>query len=71
MTFSSDSALLFAPAFLFDSRNSGLIFLRWVKNWIECGDCSGEVRARTEGVEGIYNLIRRTTVSINQIPQSS
>jgi hypothetical protein len=30
MALSSDSVPLFAPAFSFDRRNSGLIFLRWV-----------------------------------------
>jgi hypothetical protein len=32
--FSSDSALLFAPAFPFDRSNSGLIFFRWVDGLI-------------------------------------
>jgi len=36
-------------------------------------DPNGEVRRRTEGAEGVYNPIRRTTISTNQIlyPQSS
>jgi hypothetical protein len=33
-----DSAPLFVPAFPFDRRNSGLIFLRWVGGWITVGD---------------------------------
>jgi hypothetical protein len=41
------------------------------KHWTECGDPSGEVRARTVGAEGVCNLIGRTTISTNQIPQSS
>jgi hypothetical protein len=39
--------------------------------WTECGGSNGEVRARTLGAEGVYNPIRRTTISTNQTPQSS
>jgi hypothetical protein len=41
-----------------------------VKHWTEHGDPKGEVRARTEGAEGVYNLIGRTTISINQTPKT-
>jgi hypothetical protein len=40
-------------------------------HWTEHGKPNGEVRERKEGAEGVYNPIGRTTVSINQIPQSS
>jgi hypothetical protein len=46
--------------------------------WIytaKCGtehrDPSGEVRATTVRAEGVYNLIGRRTISINQTIQSS
>jgi hypothetical protein len=41
------------------------------KHWSECGHPNGEVRARTVGAEGVFNLIGRTTISTYQIPQSS
>jgi hypothetical protein len=34
----------------------------------EHGKPSGGVRARTEGAEGVCNLIGRTRISINQTP---
>jgi hypothetical protein len=34
-------------------------------------DLNGGVRGRTEGAEGISHPIGRTTISTNQIPQSS
>ena len=37
-------------------------------HWTECGVPNREVRERTEGVEGICNLIGRTTISTNQTP---
>jgi hypothetical protein len=37
----------------------------------ECGVPSREVRERTEGAEEVCNLIGRTSISTNQIPQSS
>jgi hypothetical protein len=41
------------------------------KHWIEHGDPNREVRARNVGVEGVFKLIGRTTVSTNKIPQNS
>jgi len=37
----------------------------------EVGDPSGRIRGRTEGAEGNYNPIGRTTISTNYTPQSS
>ena len=37
----------------------------------ECGVPNRGVRERTKGVEGVCNPIGRTTISINQTPQSS
>jgi len=34
-------------------------------------NCNGGVKGRTEGAEGVCNPIGRTTISTNQIPQSS
>jgi hypothetical protein len=39
--------------------------------WTEHGDPNGGVRRRTEGAEGVCNIIGRTTVSTNETPQSS
>jgi hypothetical protein len=47
---------------------------RWmltVNHWTEYWVTSGGVRERTEGAEGVYNPIGRTTISIRQTPQSS
>ena len=41
------------------------------KYWTEHGESEGEVRARTVGVEGVCNLIGRTTISTNQTPSQS
>jgi hypothetical protein len=40
------------------------------KHWSEYGDHKGEVRARTEGAEGVYNFTERT-IPTNQNSQSS
>jgi hypothetical protein len=40
-------------------------------HWTEHGDPNGGVRERTEGAEGVCNPIGRTTISTNQISQSS
>ena len=40
-------------------------------HWTEHRDPSGEVRGRNEGAEGVCNPIGRTTVSTNQMLQSS
>jgi hypothetical protein len=40
------------------------------KHWTEHRDPNGEVRARTIGTEGVFNLIRRTTIPTKQTPQS-
>ena len=37
-------------------------------HWTEHGDPNGGVRERTKGAEGVYNPIRRTTISTNQTP---
>jgi hypothetical protein len=37
----------------------------------EHGSPSGRVRRRTKGAEGICNPIGKTTISTNQMPQSS
>jgi hypothetical protein len=49
-----------------------------IKMWVhvanhqtECRDPNGGVRGRTKGAEGVCNPIGRTTLSTNQIPQSS
>jgi hypothetical protein len=42
-----------------------------VNRWIEVGHQYGRVRGRTEGAEGDYNPIGKTTVSTNWTPQSS
>jgi hypothetical protein len=41
------------------------------KHWTERGHPNGEVKARTVGTEGVYKPVGRTTISTNQIPQSS
>jgi len=41
-------------------------------HWTEHGDPNWGVRERTEGAEGVFNPIRRTTISTNQPdPQST
>jgi len=40
-------------------------------HWTENRVPNGGVRERTEGDEGVCNPIGRTTISINQTPQSS
>ena len=40
-------------------------------HWIEHRVHNGRVRERTDGVEGVYNPIGRTTISTNQTPQGS
>jgi hypothetical protein len=40
-------------------------------HWSEHGIPNGGVRERTEGAEGVSNPLGRTTISINQLPQSS
>jgi hypothetical protein len=40
-------------------------------HWTDQGFTNVRVRERTEGTEGVCNPIGRTTISINQIPQSS
>jgi hypothetical protein len=40
-------------------------------HWNEPGDPNGRVRGRSERAEGECNPIERTTVSTNQMPQSS
>jgi len=42
-----------------------------VNHWNEHGDHKGGVRGKTEGAEGVCNLIGRTTTSTNQMPQSN
>jgi hypothetical protein len=42
-----------------------------VNHWTEHRVPNGGVRERTEGAEGVYNPIGRTTISANQTPQSS
>jgi hypothetical protein len=37
-------------------------------HWTEYRVSNGEVRERTEGAEGVYNLIGRTKISTNQPP---
>jgi hypothetical protein len=54
-------------------RGSARSWLRQMRmltanHWTECRDPNGEVRARTEGVEGVCNPIGRTTISTNQTP---
>jgi len=39
-------------------------------HWTEHGDHNGGVRERTDGVEGVFSLIGRTTISTSQTPQS-
>jgi hypothetical protein len=41
------------------------------KHQTEHGDPNGGVRGMTEGAEGVYNSIGRTTISTNQILQNS
>jgi hypothetical protein len=36
--------------------------------WTEHGVPNGGVREMTEGAEGVYNPIERTTISTNQTP---
>jgi hypothetical protein len=38
------------------------------KYWTEHGESEGEIMARTVGVEGVCNLIGRTTISTNHSP---
>jgi hypothetical protein len=45
------------------------LWIYTTKHWTECGDLNGEVRVRTVRVEGVCNLIGRTTISMNQTPQ--
>jgi hypothetical protein len=40
-------------------------------HWTEHRILNGGVREKTEGAEGVYNPIGRTTISTNQNPQSS
>ena len=40
-------------------------------HWSETGDPNGRVMERSEGAEGECNPIGRSTVSTNQMPQSS
>jgi hypothetical protein len=35
------------------------------------GTAMKKIRGRTDGTEGVFNLIGRTTISTNQNPQSS
>jgi hypothetical protein len=44
------------------------MWMHAAKYWTELGDPNEEVRARTEGAEGVYNPIGSTTVSTNQTP---
>jgi hypothetical protein len=39
-------------------------------HWPEHRDPNGGGRGRTEGAEGVYNLIGRTAISINQTPRA-
>jgi hypothetical protein len=48
-----------------------LMWMYIAKHWTECGDPNGEIRARTEGAEGLCIPIGRTTIPTNQTPQSS
>jgi hypothetical protein len=40
-------------------------------HWTEHEVLNGRGRKRTEGTEGIFNPIGRTTISTNQTPKSS
>ena len=55
------------------SARAGPIQMRMytAEHWNEHRDPNWEVRARTEGAEGICNLIGRTKISSNQTAQSS